>query len=334
MKRICMMLAAVCLLCGCTDGRTAHSETAESSFDPFYMPPLNMSDRIDANFGFGLTDPPENDRFAYSDEMTLRFYADNAAQEADFGLMLFVNGVLQEYRFEEEPAKSTLFRFPVGKDEKREFTVSFSPKAAESDSECVLSYSLMFHPDFTPQSAQCSFGNYYRLMSLSASLTDVPDGCKTVKTLRAAETAPIPEELRAKYYELDADGNVVSDLLRTSTQLRTEKLSADYPDAADDPAPNALHRGDSVRLTLLGGAKERTWRISMYCDHALVTAFDSAQYLDMTASNETMSVYTVPVSVIGKREPEFGSVYFVAAPLGADAADDPYRSHVFVYAGE
>lgn len=334
MKRLFVCAAAALALCGCT-GRTGASSvsSAPADYDPFAQQ-TGAEEFLDANFGFGLTDPPENDRFAYSDEMTLRFYADNAAQEADFGLMLFVNGVLQEYRFEEEPAKSTLFRFPVGKDEKREFTVSFSPKAAESDSECVLSYSLMFHPDFTPQSAQCSFGNYYRLMSLSASLTDVPDGCKTVKTLRAAETAPIPEELRAKYYELDADGNVVSDLLRTSTQLRTEKLSADYPDAADDPAPNALHRGDSVRLTLLGGAKERTWRISMYCDHALVTAFDSAQYLDMTASNETMSVYTVPVSVIEKREPEFGSVYFVAAPLGADAADDPYRSHVFVYAGE
>lgn len=323
MKRICMMLAAVCLLCGCT----AHSEAAESSYDPFQMPPLGMSDTIDANFGFGLIDPPDSGRLRYSNPLTLHFWLENGGEPVDYGVLIFVNGILQEITTDGGDLQ-TMARIDIAKNERREFSVTFSPHAAANDSDFVLTYALMFHPGFAPESETCAFGNYYRLSCSSLLLTDSGAIPLTAQTKSAAETEPIPETVAAKFYERDGDGNVIGSPLLTGAQLIAERQS---PQETED---NALRPADSVKLTLLGGASARTWRISMYCDHEIVAAFDGAEYLDMTASGDTMSVYTVPMSVLGERSQKYGSVYFIASPLGADLSDDPLRSHIFVCVSE
>lgn len=324
MKRICMLLAAVCLLCGCT----THSETAESSFDPFYMPPLGMSDTIDANYGFGLVDPPESGSLRYSNPLTLHFWLENGGDPVDYGILIFVNGVLQELTLDGDSELQTMVRIEIEKNERREFSVTFSAHAAAGDSEFVLTYALMFHPKFAPGSETCAFGNYYRLSCSSLLLSDSGAIPLTAQTKSAAEAAPIPETLAARFYERDGDGNVIGNPLLTGTQLIAERQSP------QEQADNALRPADSVKLTLLGGASARKWRISMYCDHELVRAFDGEDYLDMTASSNTMSVYTVPMSVLGERSQKYGSVYFIASPLGADLSDDPLRSHIFVCVSE
>lgn len=329
MKRIFIMLAAVCLLCACADGQSQQeANTGQAdSYDPFQMPPLGMSDTIDANYGFGLIAPPDAGRLRYSDPLTLHFWLDNGGEPIDYGVLIFVNGVLQEISTDGGDLQ-TMARIDIAKNERREFSVAFSPHAAAGDSEFVLTYALMFHPGFASESETCSFGNYYRLSCSSLLLTDSGTIPLTAQTKSAAKAEPIPETVAAMFYERDGDGNVIGNPLLTGAQLVAERQS---PQETED---NALRPADSVRLTLLGGASARTWRISMYCDHEIVAAFDGAEYLDMTASSDTMSVYTVPMSVLGKRAQKYGSVYFVAMPLGADRSDDPFSSHAFVCVSE
>lgn len=331
MKRICVIFSAAFLLCGCSDSQVlsespaASSGAPESSYDPFYMPPLGRSDMIDANYGYGLMDPPDGMRLRCSDPLTLHFWLENSGDPIDYGILIYVNGVLQECSADGSEESQTLPRMEIDKNERREFSVTFSPKAAAGDAAFVLTYALMFHPAFAPESEICSFGNYYRLSGSSLLLTETGAIPLTEKAMTVTEAAPIPAEIAERFYERDDNGNVIGNPLLTGTQLLAERQSA------LEKADNALRPADSVKLTLLGGASERKWRISMYCDHELVRAFDGAEYLDMTASNKTMSVYTVPMSVLGERNQKYSSVYFIAAPLGADLSDDPLRSHVFVY---
>lgn len=336
MKHISLLfISAFCFtLCGCSDSTISSSIQEESSvtFNPFAQMEVGNGEIMDANFGYGLCNPPDQNRFTYQDEMTLDFYIENAAREVDFGLLLYVNGVLQEYAFEDESETQTMAHIVVGQDEKRKFSVTFSPVIGEDDKSFSLSYAVMFHPEFVPQSETVSFGNRYRISAMSFPMTDVSSSCAVQNTLTCNDTESIPEEIISEYYDFDEDGNVIANRLSDAVSLRVEKMSSS--DKEDDEKGNTLYPDDSVRIALLGGATESAWRISMYCDHELVRAFDNDYYLDMQTDRNNMSTYTIPMSVIKAAKQQYNSVYFIAAPIGSDGAGNLIKSHTFVFVNE
>ncbi len=335
MKRVLMLLVSViCFaLYGCSnDGASSNQSESSSDYNPFAQMELGDGETMEANFGYGLCNPPTNNCFEYQDEITLDFFIENAAQEVDFGMILYVNGVLQEYYYENEAEKQTMAHIVVDQNEKKEFSVTFSPVAGKNDEIFCLSYAVMFHPDFAPQSSTVSFGNNYRISAMSFPITNAPSKCAVQKTLCYNGMENIPKDIESEYYILDESGNMTTNLLLETTLIRVEKSNSS--DVKEDESPNALTKNDSVNLTLLGGPQESKWRISMYCNHGLVSAFDGTSYIDMQASSDKMSTYTVPMSVIGDVAQQYSSVYFIASPIGSNGESYPIKSHSFVYVNE
>lgn len=332
MKRILTIITSACciLLCSCSEKTTEISLTETSSdYNPFANIELDDGEVLDANFGYGLCNPPDNNSFEYQDEMTLKFFIENAAQEVDFGLVLYVNGILQEYIFENEAESQTIAHIQVKQNERKEFSVTFSPVSAQGDDEFCLSYMIMFHPDFTPQSSKVSFGNNYRISSTSFPLKNVSADIAEKSTLKFNDTEKIKDDIKSEYYILDEDGNITSNSLIDTTSIKVEKIA--NSDNINDTEPNTLYKEDKVSLMLLGGHDNSSWRVSMYCNHKLVKAFDGNEYIDLKADSDEMSTYTIPMSVINDVPKQYNSIYFIASPIGSDGENYPIKSHTFVY---
>lgn len=303
-----------------------------SEYNPFSQSGQITDEVNGATFGYGLCNPAADNRYEYQEEMTLDFYIENSSQTADFGLLLYVNGVLQEYSVADAADKHTMAHITVEKGEKKEFSVNFSPVCASDDETFCVSYAIMLNPDFAPQSDTTVFGNNHRISAMSISMSDVPENALTEKTLLCENAESIPCELQTQYYIYDEEGNVSANTLANNVSFRAESYTSSHSE--NNNTTHALTKNDSVNLTLLGGPQESKWRISMYCNHGLVSAFDGTSYIDMQASSDKMSTYTVPMSVIGDVAQQYSSVYFIASPIGSDGESYPIKSHSFVYVNE
>ncbi len=327
LSALLLSLLLCLLLPGCTDGGKISTEAPEHPYstevyDPFAQVQTDAQTELQGNFGFGLVNPPDGNRFAYQASMTLDFWLENAAQAVDFGFLLFVNGVQQTYRFADEPQQQTVKIIRVGAGERRVFSVTFSPAAAEHDGSFVLSWGFLFHPEFVPDSPTAAFGHSCRLNAASLPLDGASEQIAVQKTVQCGAPKPVPEALLDEmhaYYDIGSSASVAPD-------IRTIKI--DRHQSTD--TPNALYADDAVQIRVLGAQRESTWRISMYCNHEIVPAFDGAYYLDVQAVPEMLSEYTVPMSVVQNADQPCNCVYFIAAEVGADAAHDPFGTHPLV----
>jgi len=137
------------------------------------------------------------------------------------------------------------------------------------------------------------------------------------------------DDIKSEYYILDEDRNIASNSLIDTTSIKVEKIA--NSDNINDTDPNTLYKEDKVSLMLLGGHDNSSWRVSMYCNHKLVKAFDGNEYIDLKADSDEMSTYTIPMSVINDVQEQYNSIYFIASPIGSDGENYPIKSHTFVY---
>lgn len=323
MKKLIILFLSisVSVLTSCGSGKSSSqgniekvetTETTISDYDPFEIPSDISENVVQAQFGFGLTEPAVNGEIPYSSEKKMGFYINNTGSASSFTVLLYVDGIRQSYSLDSGTEKATHHVVQVAKDERKEFYVTYNPTAGEFKENTIISYAIMYNPEFAPQSPTVLFGNNYGLSFFNFKLSGISKDITLVKNIIKGEKTTIPNDILQKYMMPDSSGAGYVNTLENSARLVA--LKNDNMTIESDPHPNAVCSSDTLTVRILGGA-ECEYRVSMYVDHKLISAFNGFEYIDMESSVNEMSEFSIALSELKLPESGYHSLYFIAVPI-------------------
>ncbi len=255
----------------------------------------------------------------YAPTVSFRYYVDNSGKTTDFGLLLFVNGIRQPYRTEEESENKIMHTFDVNQDERKVQTIEFEPVAGEKGDDVLVEIVSMFQPSFI-QTENSNYEFNHRISSLYPSRLSVTQETylSEPKVCSEYEITPISDELRQEFNEMSSTGASSGNALDDSVHIETLKNNAFYTpkdlrEGKGDSKPFTTN--DSVTLCMYGG-KSCKYRVSMYINHELVTgAFDGADYIDMTPSRDSICKKMIDLEKLNLSLEDYNHLYFIAVPF-------------------
>ncbi len=303
-------------------GSNNNTSTAEQSseYDPFAKSDENTS-TIAGKWGFGVEwEEGKELVLDYASTVSFRYYVDNDGKTTDFGLLLFVNGIRQPYRTEEESENKIMHIFDVNQDERKVQTIEFEPVVGEKGDEVLVEIVTMFQPDFI-QTENCNYEFNHKISSLYPSKMSVTQktDLSEPKVCTEYEVTPISDELRQEFNTMSSSGGASGEnALDSSVYIETLKNDVfltpkDLVDGKGDITPFTIN--DSVTLCMYGG-ESCQYRVSMYINHNLVTgAFDGADYIDMTPSKDSICKKKIDLEKMNLSLEEYNHLYFIAVPF-------------------
>lgn len=332
MKRFLIaFLSAALLLTACSEKKSVneqdmfHNEppaTEQSSeYDPFARHDDDTPAAI-GSFNTGVEWKEGKELVLdYAPTVSFRYYVDNSGKITDFGLLLFVNGIRQPYRTEENSENKIMHIFDVNQDERKVQTIEFEPVVGEKGDEVLVEIVSMFQPSFI-QTEKSNYVFNHRISSLYPSKMDVTQetGITEPEVCSDYLDTPITEEIRQTFNIMDSTG-VMSDenLLDSSVYIETLKNDVfltpdDLLKGKHDSTPFTMN--DSVTLCMYGGGESCKYRVSMYINHDLVNgAFDGADYIDITTSRDSICTKKIDIEKLDLSLEDYNHLYFIAVPF-------------------
>ncbi len=298
---------------------TSISEQA-SEYDPFAQSDDNISSVTVGSYGAGVEWEEGRELILdYSSTVSFDYYVDNSGKIADFGLLLFVNGIRQPYYTEENPENKVMHIFEVNEQSRKVQTILFEPVVGEKDDTLLIEIVTMFQPNFiNKENSNYEFN--HRITSLYPSCMTITDetGLINPKVCDKYEVTSITTELRQEFDEVGPTGEYGGNSLDKEVSIEILKNNVFYTPAdrlkeESDITPFTMN--DSVTLCMYGGASCK-YRVSMYINHELVTgAFDGADYIDITTTSDTICKKLIDLSALKPTLDEYNHLYFLAVPF-------------------
>lgn len=302
-------------------GNNNSSETNQlSEYDPFAKSDDDTSSSTAGSFNFGVEwEDGKELTLDYAPTVSFRFFVDNSGKTTDFGLLLFVNGIRQPYRTEEDSENKIMHIFDVNQDEQKVQTIEFEPVVGAKGDEVFVEIVSMFHPDFI-QAENSNYEFNHGISSLWPSKMAVTQetGLSEPNVCSEYEVTPISDELRQEFNEMGSAGASVGNALDNNVYIETLKNDVfltpkDLQEGKGDSKPFTTN--DSVTLCMYGGESCK-YRVSMYINHDLVTgAFDGADYIDMTPSRDSICKKMIDLEKLNLSLEDYNHLYFIAVPF-------------------
>ena len=295
-----------------TPDSTILASTAEQ-YDPFAMSNSDSQQTDDIRFSWGFSQPIEH--IPYAAEMPLDLFVENCSvQSADFGIMLFVDGILQ---YTDGQADSSICcHAHLNGEERKDYHLVLRPVMDAGLSKHIMHLGLIYGPNFQPQTPQTVYGHHHRITGIDVPFSDVSKQSRTQNAFPQIKSHPLTAE------EKNNDRYQMSE---TSAMLLLEKQKTD-----NDPTPNSFSQQNKVTAVMLGGSTNGRWRISMFCSNQQVPAFNGQYYLDADIGAGEIAKYECDLSSLILKGCH--SVYLVAVPL--ETQNTPLlQSHVMTFMG-
>lgn len=348
-KILTAFLAAALLLTACSENKSSNKQDADQNdssatnqlneYDPFadsnnnmstteqsseYDPFANSNENtstIAGNFNVGVEwEEGKELVLDYAPTVSFRYFIENGGKTTDFGLLLFVNGIRQPYRTEEESENMIMHTFDVNQDQRKVQTIEFEPVVGEKGDEVMVEIVTMFQPDFI-QKENSNYEFNHKISSLypsKMSVTQETDLSES-KVCSEYEVTPISDELRQEFNTMSSSGETSSEnSLDSQVYIETLKNNIfltpkDIQEGKGDSKPFTTN--DFVTLCMYGGESCK-YRVSMYINHDLVTgAFDGADYIDMTSSQDSICKKKIDLESLNLSLEEYNHLYFIAVPF-------------------
>lgn len=270
-----------------TEVPTKQIEQPEEERNPFDLKAIEESGQtIQATYGWGVSnyDPAVREidlGVETSTELVMEIDTTNACE---VGYMMFVDGIPQQYRMGEEEG----YLIPVNCEKGISgTTLSVTPTVTDAEKEHIVNFACVFHPSFRVSEEENHYGNYHKISQLlpwriSGKLSETDTAISTNVMYQ-----PIPEEIKEQYTRVNHDGTV-------RKQYETVLYKLFYQNGTET---ERLEGGENVQLILFGG-KECTYRVSLFVDNHLVSAFSGAECVDVDMKNEQMAVIDLDLSKV------------------------------------
>ncbi len=272
-------------------------------------------------FSFGIVSE-NNEKQVYEydgNELHIPFQVTGLDKElsSDFGLMVFVDGILQPYKTlkmnGEETKEQYMHQFNLKNEEKHEFDIVFTPVTGEKGERVGVVFATILKPDFIPQDEQrVNYGIYH---SLSANLAqEIHYQCEpTIKKELLKNSnytvGDIPQEVIAKLanFRTDDDYNTLD------SNFVTELSSLDKGAGTIE-----MIRANNGKVKLefrIYGGQEATYRTTFFIDHKPVRV-EGADYLETKTAKGKMCSAELELDIGSLNR--LSTLYAITNPAGKD----------------
>lgn len=267
-------------------------------------------------YSFGIiSSDPKMQVYEYNEkEMHIPFRVSgmNEKNNSDFGLMVFVDGVLQPYKIAdvngETGEEQTMQKFSLANEETKEFNIILPPVTGKAGDRIGINFCTIFKPDFMPQDEKKPlYGNYHQLSSTIPQeiyfKTDALNP-KAINNYTNAVFMNISQEIIDKDKASGGSGDFSDSYPRAQLLQENEDLNR----------LNAQEGKVKFKLQIYGGG-ETTYRFSLFLNNKPIQIM-GCDVIDITTQRNKMAVAELELET--SEFAELSTLYAVGIPCGKD----------------
>lgn len=306
------ILASGVVLSGCDKGG-APSLEGENSI---------ISNPFEESVGGDLTSEPVSGKISYGfglhgdeaefteNSLKIPMLLKGAESSVDVGVMVYVDGILQEYSSEQSGNNSVMNRFSTTVNEDKTIPIYTDAKFDSSLSKHTINGISILYPDFRPESDSPYFGNNHKALSGSSSYISIDEKsvsyAENIHILKAESPSIITSEQKEKYEIRENTWDTVS-LLQSENDSHAFTINDSESSLELDFAMYATSSGNS------------DYRFSFYKNHTLTKFNGEYDYLDVKV--EGGKIVEAKINIDDVKVGDF--LYGVAVPLNS--------THEYIY---
>jgi hypothetical protein len=301
------MLCFALLFSGCSaDGKSSADRIDDSvtTENPFAADGDGIDIVADTSFSYGPLV-----RFLSFDGSPLNivYEFDNAGPSFEFGLLAFIDGVLQPYSSDRNSGNNYLQTFQLEEGEHAEITLTIAPTVGTKGQTQYLRTVVVLHPSYQPDlskpivfghNLECGADNYLPVEYLvdaasegTSIVTDVGNGAVRIEGIAQQTEA---------YYEENG-------LSLDDPRLTLEGTDTDL---------QSLSVGDSCQFTLVGtGEPNCDYRLYLFCNLEPYVFSSGAHYVDFPIEKGKMTSIDIDLDLSALNTGDTVTVFALAVPV-------------------
>ncbi len=306
------ILASCVVLSGCDKGGAPSLESENSIISNPFEESISgdlTSEPVssEVSYGFGL----HGDEAEFTENLLkIPMLLKGTESSVDVGVMVYVDGILQEYSAEQSGNNSVMNRFSTTVNEDKTIPIYTDAKFDSSLAKHTINGISILNPDFHPKSDSPYFGNNHKALSGSSGYISI-DGksvsyAENIHILKAENPSVITSEQKEKYEIRENTWDTVS-LLQSGNDSNTFTINGSESGLELDFAMYTTSSGNS------------DYRFSFYKNHTLTKFNDEYDYLDVKV--EGGKIVEAKISIDDVKVGDF--LYCVAVPLNS--------THEYIY---
>ena len=231
----------------------------------------------------------------------------NGDVAAEWGVLLYMNGVQQAYKFEDQDMVMKSTKLKPG--ERQDLRISFTPVGGKAGEEMTMHLMTVLNPSFRITSdEEVTYGNNHKLAQMLPyriiMAEDSPVPLPEIMTEQ--QTQELPDELHEQYIQTD-ENNQTIDLLDNYVGFQLHQ-------SGNDGAIFHVKNGETLNLAAQGFGKTTKYRVSLYLDHELVPIREGIMYNDMQIETGKLSTFSSSIDM-SAYSPGSHFVYLIAVPI-------------------
>ena len=318
MKRIgCILLISTIILTGCKTGNKNKNDkenktAVENRFEKKNENIENVKKESSGQISFGYLNE-KKDVYEYNGkDVEIPFYLENQGNKnesvATIGLLLFVDGNIQDYRIEANGKIQTMQKITLKPKERKEFKLIFKPVSGKKGDKVGVIPATIWNPDSLPNEKNPSWGNNQQLSAnVPLEIKMKSNGTNQLKaTKKHVKVSDIPEESLN-----DSKNTYVSDeydSLDTSVNFEMESS------VKDKQILYGKNRKVPITLKLYGGASVNE-KITIFINNKPVK-IDKKDYIKVKTQKGKMITVTANLDLSGYDR--INSIYAIVMTSGGD----------------
>lgn len=289
---------------------------------------LIMSDRPsseEGNYGTGIENVTDWETvIEYNGvPITLEFLLHNLNDTADYGIILFVNGIRVMYTTNEHNQFDFMHIFQLEAEEmERTIMVTFSPNSASVGNTVTVNIATILNPNYIPVSLDLPKNlMHHSFLSIAPYNVQIntSDNQKVLVSNIINMEEPLPQEMEDSFIR-DSNDNTDSESSGVINELDNISQFMLFQESLDTIETCYTVQEDvDLKLILSWFGKSGNYRVSLYINNEIVPVFDGNEYLDVEVDRKMIRTryITIPADII-KNLNEFNHIYFIAVPLGQE----------------
>lgn len=255
--------------------------------------------------------------------ITLDFAISNIKDKAEYGVIIFVDGVRVSFSTNEHSQLSYMQIFNLeAQEENREISVTLSPDFIPQGETVAINIATILNPVYTPNSIDLPTSLlHHNLLPLSPYFIEVntPQKRKILFSNDINSEENVSNELEKEFtYEVPVEQD--DTLIETVNELDNKtyfRLFQNTMETLEIIEPYySINKGEELQLKLACFGNSGSYRVSLYINNEIVPAFNGKDYLDINVEREKIKISNITLSVSElEKYDEFNHIFFIAVPL-------------------
>lgn len=317
------ILAVVVLLSGCDyhsidDVEESYNTISQEISDPMKEPiESSNTSMFSISYGYSFT----KDKIAISEnKLIVSPTLKGGDSSTHVGIMLFIDGVLQEYIVSGSSNKTSMSFFDIEAGSEVTYELEVDTKIDDNFENHIISMITMLYPEFVPSSDTPSFGFYHKILRPLSVIA--PTGIRAISTsenykILTAKNSVLTQNQRDKF-NLDDTANGQGYVTQFYLQQCDDLLETNYvlTEGNNNLALNFCAFTTNPVIT--------DYRVTFFVNHKPVKFNEDYEYLDITLEGDKITEVGIDLSDIKVGD----VVYCIAVPLSESAQCEKSESRI------